>query len=61
MPLDKTYQKKTYTEWQRDDYRTMNTAYQNLIRLFVDGIGKQASFIKKTVMFQMRMWFLLKI
>ena len=26
IPLDKIYQKKTYTEWQRDDYRTMNTA-----------------------------------
>ena len=21
VPLDKLYQKKTYTEWQRDDYR----------------------------------------
>ena len=26
MPLDKIEQKKIYTEWQRDDYRTMNTA-----------------------------------
>ena len=30
MPLDKIEQKKIYTEWQRDDYRTMNTAYQGI-------------------------------
>ncbi|AZV45256.1 hypothetical protein BAOM_4678 [Peribacillus asahii] len=49
VPLDKLYQKKTYTEWQRDDYRTINTALSELDRLISDGIGRQASFIKKTV------------
>jgi len=49
VPLDKLYQKKTYTEWQRDDYRTINTALSELDTLIRDGIGKQASFIKKTV------------
>ena len=49
IPLDKIHQKKTYTEWQRDDYRTMNTALSELDTLIRDGIGKQASFIKKTV------------
>ena len=49
MPLDKITQKKTYTEWQRDDYRTMNTALSELDTLIFEGIGKQASFNKKTV------------
>src|SRR3954452_8151332 len=49
MPLDKINQKKTYTEWQRDDYRTMNTALSELDTLIFEGIGKQASFNKKTV------------
>lgn len=49
VPLDKLYQKKTYTEWQRDDYRTMNTALSELDKLIFDGIGKQSSFNKKTV------------
>ncbi|MFB5282837.1 flagellar hook-associated protein 2 [Peribacillus sp. Hz7] len=49
VPLDKLYQKKTYTEWQRDDYRTINTALSELDRLINDGVGRQSSFIKKTV------------
>ena len=49
LPLDKITQKKTYTEWQRDDYRTMNTALSELDKLIFEGIGKQASFNKKTV------------
>ncbi len=49
MPLDKITQKKIYTEWQRDDYRTMNTALSELDTLIFEGIGKQASFNKKTV------------
>ncbi len=53
MPLDKIQQKKTYTEWQRDDYRTMNTALSELDTLIFEGIGKQASFNKKTVTIQM--------
>src|SRR3954451_21371780 len=53
MPLDKIQQKKIYTEWQRDDYRTMNTALSELDKLLAPdggGVGAQASFIKKTVM-----------
>src|SRR3954452_15255353 len=49
IPLDKIQQKKTYTEWQRDDYRTMNTALSELDTLIFEGIGKQASFNKKTI------------
>lgn len=49
MPLDKIQQKKTYTEWQRDDYRTMNTALAELDKLIFDGIGKQSLLNKSTV------------
>ena len=49
MPLDKITQRKIYTEWQRDDYRTINTALSELDTLIFEGIGKQASFNKKTV------------
>ncbi|MCQ6277157.1 flagellar hook-associated protein 2 [Bacillus sp. V3B] len=49
IPLDKVQQKKTYTEWQRDDYRTMNTALSELDTLIFEGVGKQASFNKKNV------------
>ncbi|WP_110928459.1 flagellar hook-associated protein 2 [Bacillus massiliglaciei] len=49
VPLDKLNQKKTYTEWQRDDYRAINSSLLELDTLIRDGIGKQASFIKKTV------------
>lgn len=49
IPLDKLYQKKTYTEWQRDDYRTMNTALSELDTQIFNGIGMQKSFIAKTV------------
>ncbi len=49
IPLNKINQKKTYTEWQRDDYRTINSALLELDQLIFNGIGKQASYIKKTV------------
>lgn len=49
IPLDKINQKKTYTEWQRDDYREMNTLLLDLDTKIFDGISKQASYIKKTV------------
>src|SRR4051812_8203924 len=52
MPLDKIQQKKVYTEWQRDDYRTMNTALSELDTMLAPdkgGVGAQSSFIKKTV------------
>ena len=52
MPLDKIEKKKTYTEWQRDDYRTMNTALSeldNMLSPLGKGVGTQAAFLKKTV------------
>ncbi|MET1181390.1 flagellar hook-associated protein 2 [Peribacillus simplex] len=49
VPLDKLTQKKQYSEWQRDDYRSINKALSELDTLIRDGIGKQSSFIKKKV------------
>ncbi|KAB7666044.1 flagellar hook-associated protein 2 [Bacillus sp. B1-b2] len=49
LPLDKLSQKKTYTEWQRDDYREMNTMLLDLDTNIFNGVGKQANYIKKTV------------
>ncbi|MBZ9535248.1 flagellar hook-associated protein 2 [Cytobacillus oceanisediminis] len=49
VPLDKINQKKTYTEWQRDDYREMNSLLLDLDNTIFNGISRQASFIKKTV------------
>mgnify|MGYP001092664832 CR=1 FL=1 len=49
VPLDKINQKKIYTEWQRDDYREMNSLLLDLDNTIFNGVAKQASFIKKTV------------
>ncbi|OXT16885.1 hypothetical protein B9K06_12925 [Bacillus sp. OG2] len=49
MPLDKVSQKKQYTEWQRDDYRSINKRLLELDQLIFDGIGKQANYIKKSI------------
>ncbi|MFE4129349.1 flagellar hook-associated protein 2 [Peribacillus sp. YIM B13482] len=49
VPLDKLTQKKQYSEWQRDDYRSINTSLSELDRLIGDGVGKQSSFIKKKI------------
>ncbi len=49
VPLDKLNQKKTYTEWQRDDYREMNTLLLSLDTLMSEGVSKQSTFIKKTI------------
>ncbi|WP_057911989.1 flagellar hook-associated protein 2 [Peribacillus muralis] len=49
VPLDKLTQKKQSSEWQRDDYRSINTALSELDTLIRDGIGKISSFIKKKV------------
>jgi flagellar hook-associated protein 2 len=49
MPLDKINQKKQYTEWQRDDYRSMNTKLLELDQLIFGGIGKQGNYIKKSI------------
>lgn len=49
VPLDKINQKKAYTEWQRDDYREMNSLLLDLDTSIFNGVGKQANYIKKTV------------
>ena len=50
VPLDKLYQKKTYTEWQRDDYRDINTALSELDTLLFDEIiSKKGTFTQQTV------------
>ncbi|CAI9385713.1 MULTISPECIES: flagellar hook-associated protein 2 [Bacillaceae] len=49
VPLDKLNQNKTFTEWQRDDYREMNTLLLSLDNLLSEGITKQSTFIKKSI------------
>ncbi|SFQ53542.1 flagellar hook-associated protein 2 [Psychrobacillus psychrotolerans] len=49
IPLDKLNQKKQYTEWQRDDYRTVNRTLNDFKTLTNDSMLRQATFIKKTV------------
>ncbi|WP_102273804.1 flagellar hook-associated protein 2 [Cytobacillus massiliigabonensis] len=49
VPLDKMNQKKQYSEWQRDDYRSLNSAMLEFDKFIFDGIGKESSFAKKTV------------
>lgn len=49
IPLDKITQKKQYTEWQRDDYRTANRTLNDFRNLTNDSMLRQSTFIKKTV------------
>lgn len=49
IPLNKISQKKQYTEWQRDDYRTVNRTLNDFKALTSDSMLRQATFIKKTV------------
>lgn len=49
MPLDKLKQKKQLLEWQRDDYRSMNTLLQGLDDYLFSNITLQSSMLKKTV------------
>lgn len=49
IPLDKLNQKKQYLEWQRDDYREMNSQMLNFSNMIFDGVMKQATYIQKTV------------
>jgi len=49
MPLDKLQQKKQLLEWQRDDYRSMNTLLQGLDDYLFSNITLQSSMLKKTV------------
>ncbi|PJW14484.1 flagellar cap protein FliD [Geobacillus sp. Manikaran-105] len=48
-PLDKLKQKKQLLEWQRDDYRSMNTLLQGLDDYLFSNITLQSSMLKKTV------------
>lgn len=49
IPLDKITKKKQYTEWQRDDYRSVNRTLYNFRSLTNDSMLRQSTFIKKTV------------
>jgi len=49
IPLDKITQKKQYTEWQRDDYRTVNRTLNDFRILTNDSMLRQSTFIQKTV------------
>lgn len=49
IPLDKLNKQKQTTEWQRDQYREMNTALQSLDTLVFSNVFLQKSFITKKV------------
>ena len=49
IPLDKITKKKQYTEWQRDDYRSVNRTLFSFRTLTSDSMLRQSTFIKKTV------------
>ncbi len=49
MPLDKLKQKKQILEWQRDDYRSMNTLLQDLDSYIFNNLTLQSSMLKKKV------------
>jgi flagellar hook-associated protein 2 len=48
-PLDKLFQKKQILEWQRDDYRSMNTLLQDLDSYTFNNLSLQSSMLKKKV------------
>lgn len=49
MPLNKLNQEKQILEWQRDDYRSMNTLLDSLDRTIFDNVFLQKNFIAKKV------------
>lgn len=49
VPLDKLNQKKQVLEWQRDDYRSINTTLTDFDKNIFGGINRQSSFTKKVV------------
>jgi len=49
VPLDKLNQKKQVLEWQRDDYRSINTNLTDFDKNIFEGINRQSSFTKKIV------------
>lgn len=48
LPLDKFNQKKQILEWQRDNYRAMNTKLKEFDTFIFEGIFKQANMTKRT-------------
>lgn len=49
IPLNKLNQQKQILEWQRDDYRSMNTLLDSLDRTIFDSVYLQKNFIAKKV------------
>ncbi len=49
MSLDKLNQQKQLLEWQRDDYREMNSLLSTFDQSIFDGIYRKSSFTQKTV------------
>ncbi|MHC8517559.1 flagellar hook-associated protein 2 [Sporosarcina sp. ITBMC105] len=49
IPLDKITQKKQYLQWQLDDYRSMNRNLRDTAYKVSDTMGRQATFMQKTV------------
>jgi len=49
MPLDRLNQQKQILEWQRDDYRAMNTLLDELDNLIFNGIYRENTFTQKSV------------
>jgi len=49
IPLDKIAQKKQYTEWQLEDYRSINRKLNDFSNNIFDTMMKQSTFLAKTV------------
>ncbi|MCM3410152.1 flagellar hook-associated protein 2 [Metabacillus litoralis] len=49
IPLNKLTQKKQLLEWQRDDYRSMNTLLTDFDKYIFDNMALQKDLLKKTV------------
>ncbi|QFF98190.1 flagellar hook-associated protein 2 [Psychrobacillus glaciei] len=49
IPLDKITQKKQYTEWQLEDYRSINRKLNDFSNNLFDTMMKQSTFLAKTV------------
>ena len=49
IPLDKLFQKKTTTEWQRDAYRSINTKLKTFDTYLFNNFSLSSNFNKKTV------------
>lgn len=49
LPLDKITQKKQYTEWQLEDYRSINRKLNDFSNNIFDTMMKQSTFLAKTV------------